>query len=167
MAGHTVDDRKLFEMLVLEGMQAGLSWATILRKRMNFRLAFDSFDPNKIAKYSEEKIAQLLVDASIVRNRRKIYSVVGNARAFLDVQNEFGSFDRYIWRFVRGRPKVNHWQSLAEIPAMTDESLAMSKDLKKRGFKFVGPRSCYAFMQACGLVNDHTVECFRYGNMEF
>ena len=156
------DDRKLFEMLVLEGMQAGLSWTTILRKRMNFRLAFDSLDPHKVAQYDENKIAQLLNDPGIVRNRRKVEAVVTNARAFLEVQKEFGSFNRYIWRFVGGRPRQNAWKSLSEIPSVTDESRAMSKDLKKRGFKFVGPTTCYAFMQACGLVNDHTVDCFRY-----
>lgn len=156
------DDRHLFEMLNLEGAQAGLSWITILRKRENYRAAFDQFDAQKIVRYDAGKIDELLQNAGIVRNRLKINAVVKNARAFLAVQEEFGSFDGYIWRFVNGAPLVNHWRSLAEIPAQTAEAQAMSKDLKRRGFTFVGPTICYAFMQACGMVNDHTVDCFRY-----
>lgn len=156
------EDRKLFEMLILEGAQAGLSWLTILRKRMNYRLAFDAFDARKIAEYDEAKIAELLANPGIVRNKLKVRSVVQNARAFLAVQQEFGSFDAYIWRFVGGEPIQNQWSTIEEIPSHTEESRAMSKDLRKRGFKFVGPKSCYAYMQACGLVNDHTVDCFRY-----
>lgn len=156
------DDRKLFEMLILEGAQAGLSWATILRKRENYRAVFDGFDPEKIAKYDEKKRQALLSDPGIVRNRRKIAAAIENARAFLRVKQEFGSFDAYIWQFVGGKPLVNQWASLKEVPAKTPESEAMSKDLKKRGFKFVGSTICYAYMQAVGMVNDHTVDCFRY-----
>jgi DNA-3-methyladenine glycosylase I len=159
------DDRKLFEFLILEGAQAGLSWLTILRKRENYREAFDHFDPRKVASYDTRKVEELLRDPGIVRNRRKVEVAVGNARAFLAIQEEFGSFDRYIWRFVEGRPIRNAWRSADEIPARTLESITMSKDLKKRGFGFVGPTVCYAFMQAVGLVNDHTVECFRYGEL--
>lgn len=155
------DDRHLFEMLILEGAQAGLSWITILKKRENYRRAFDGFDPKRIAKYDEAKIESLMQDAGIVRNRAKVNAAVINARAFLDVQREFGSFDAYIWRFVGGRPIVNHWKFLGEVPAHTPESDAMSKDLAKRGFKFVGSTICYAFMQACGLVDDHVIGCFR------
>jgi DNA-3-methyladenine glycosylase I len=156
------DDRLLFEFLVLEGAQAGLSWITILKKRENYRRAFDHFDARKIARYTPRKIQQLLADPGIVRNRLKIESTVRNARAFLAVQKEFGSFDRYIWGFVRGRPIRNHPKSLQEVPARTPESDAISKDLLKRGFKFVGSTICYAFMQAVGMVNDHTTDCFRY-----
>ena len=159
------DDRMLFEFLILEGAQAGLSWITILRKRENYRAAFDNFDPVKVAAYDEAKILELLDNPGIVRNRAKIRSAVGNAKAFLRVQQEFGSFDSYIWSFVDGQPINNQWQMLSDIPAETAESRAMSKDLKKRGFNFVGPTICYAFMQACGMVNDHTVDCFRYQAM--
>ena len=158
----THDDRLLFEMLNLEGAQAGLSWITILRKRENYRAAFDNFDAETIVRYNDAKIAALLENPGIVRNRLKVNGVVKNARAFLTVQDEFGSFDAYIWRFVDGAPIVNAWTSLSQLPALTDEATAMSKDLKKRGFTFVGPTICYAFMQACGLVNDHTTDCFRY-----
>ena len=156
------DDRKLFEFLVLEGAQAGLAWITILRKRAAYRRAFDRFDPVKVARYREPRIRKLLADPGIVRNRLKIRSTVQNARAFLEVKREFGSFDRYIWRFVGGKPIRNRWRSLKQIPASTAESIAMSKDLRKRGFNFVGPTICYAFMQATGMVNDHLVHCFRY-----
>jgi DNA-3-methyladenine glycosylase I len=156
------DDRRLFEMLILEGMQAGLSWITILRKRENYRRLFDHFDAEKIAVYDQAKLDALMLDAGIIRNRLKIESSVLNARAFLAVQAEFGSFDAFIWQFVGNSPKLNRWQSLSEIPAETPEAQAMSKALKKRGFKFVGPTICYAFMQACGMVNDHTTDCFLY-----
>jgi DNA-3-methyladenine glycosylase I len=156
------DDRRLFEMLNLEGAQAGLSWVTILRKRPAYRKAFDRFDARKIAKYDAKKKRALLADPGIVRNRLKIDAVVKNARAFLVVQKEFGSFDAYIWQFVGGRPKVNAPATTRDIPARTAESDAMSKDLKKRGFTFVGPTICYAFMQATGMVNDHARDCFRY-----
>lgn len=156
------DDRTLFEFLVLEGAQAGLSWRTILRKRDNFRRAFDGFEPKKVARYDGMKVKQLIGDPGIIRNRLKIESAIKNAKAFLDVQEEFGSFDSYIWRFVGGRTKVNHWRTLREIPATTSESQAMSKDLLGRGFRFVGPTICYAHMQATGMVNDHLIECFRY-----
>ncbi len=156
------DDRKLFEMLILEGAQAGLSWITILRKRMNYRKAFDNFDPRKVARYDRKKIRALMQDAGIVRNRLKVESAIANAKAFLAVQKEFGSFDRYIWQFVGGKQKRNAWRSLKEIPARTAESDAMSKDLKRRGFTFVGSTICYAFMQAVGMVNDHIVDCWWY-----
>jgi DNA-3-methyladenine glycosylase I len=156
------DDRRLFEFLVLEGAQAGLSWSTILNKRENYRRAFDGFDPKIVARYDRRKIQRLLRDPGIVRNKLKIASTVENAKAFLRVQEEFGSFDRYIWRFVGGKPRVNARKSMKQVPARTDESDAMSKDLKKRGFNFVGSTICYAFMQAVGMVNDHLVECFRY-----
>jgi DNA-3-methyladenine glycosylase I len=156
------DDRKLFEMLLLEGAQAGVTWLIVLKKRENYRRAFDHFDPHKIARYGEKKIAALLQDAGIIRNRLKVNAAVTNARAFLQVQEEFGGFDRYLWQFVGGKPIVNRWKTLKEIPPQTPESDAMSKDLKKRGFKFVGSTICYAFMQACGLVNDHTTHCFRW-----
>lgn len=159
------NDRHLFEMLILEGMQAGLSWITILRKRENFRRAFDNFDPQKIAAYGDDKLAQLLADPGIVRNRRKVAASVQNARAFLAVRQEFGTFDAYIWQFVDGRPRQNRRQSLADIPAHTAESTAMSKDLRRRGFNFVGPTICYAFMQATGMVNDHVVNCFRHAEV--
>jgi DNA-3-methyladenine glycosylase I len=156
------DDHLLFEFLILEGAQAGLSWSTILNKRTHYRAVYDHFDPVRVATYDDTKIAALLADPGIVRNRLKVSGSVKNARAFLKAQAEFGSFDAYIWQFVSGVPKINAWATLAEIPAETDESRAMSKDLKKRGFTFVGPTICYAFMQAVGMVNDHTVDCFRY-----
>lgn len=156
------DDRKLFEFLVLEGMQAGLSWLTILKKRENFRRAFDDFDPLKVAAYDEHKIAELLSDEGIIRNRLKIRAAVNNAAAFLRVQETFGSFDAYMWQFVGGKPIKNARKTLAELPAQTPEAEAMSKDLKARGFSFVGPTVCYAHMQATGMVNDHLVDCFRY-----
>ena len=156
------DDRTLFEFLVLEGAQAGLNWMTILRKRENYRKAFDGFDPRIVAGYGEEKIAELLTDAGIVRNRLKIRSAIQNARAFLKIQEEFGSFDTYIWRFVDGKPKVNAFHQMSELPARTPESDALSKDLIKRGFSFVGSTIMYAHMQATGMVNDHTIDCFRY-----
>jgi DNA-3-methyladenine glycosylase I len=156
------DDQKLFEMLILEGAQAGLSWLTILQKRAHYRQAFDNFDLQRVAGYDAARIAELLADPGIVRNRLKVEAAVQNAKAFLAVQDEFGTFAGYIWRFVDGRPIQNSWQSLADIPAQTAESQAMSRDLLKRGFKFVGPTICYAFMQAVGMVNDHTVDCFRY-----
>jgi DNA-3-methyladenine glycosylase I len=158
------DDRVLFEFLILEGAQAGLSWDTILRKRDNYRKAFDGFDPEKVARYGQRKSQQLLRDEGIIRNRLKIASAVRNAKAFLAVQKEFGSFDRYIWQFVGGKPRVNSWKAGNRLPASTPESDAMSKDLKKRGFNFVGSTICYAFMQATGMVNDHVVECFRYSS---
>jgi DNA-3-methyladenine glycosylase I len=156
------DDRKLFEFLVLDAAQAGLSWEIILRKREGFRAAFDDFDPEKIARYDEQKIRELLADPRIIRNRLKIESAINNARAFLAVQKECGSFARYIWQFVGGKPKVNAIRSLKQIPATSPESDAMSKALKKRGFRFVGSTICYAFMQAAGMVNDHAIGCFRY-----
>ncbi|BAL99940.1 MULTISPECIES: DNA-3-methyladenine glycosylase I [Caldilinea] len=156
------DDRRLFEMLCLEGAQAGLSWLTILRKRAHYRTVFDGFDPAMVARYDEARVAMLLADPGIVRNRLKVEAFIRNARAFLEVQAEFGSFDAYIWRFVDGAPIVNRWRTLQELPAQTPESAAMSKDLRRRGFTFVGPTICYAFMQACGLVNDHLVSCFRH-----
>jgi DNA-3-methyladenine glycosylase I len=156
------DDRKLFEFLILEGAQAGLSWLTILKKRQNYRKAFDNFDPPKIAGYDSRKVSELLSNEGIVRNKLKINAAIQNAISFLAVQREFGSFNIYIWRFVGGETKKNKWKTLEEIPAQTPESAAMSADLKKRGFKFVGPTICYAFMQATGLVNDHVVDCFRY-----
>jgi DNA-3-methyladenine glycosylase I len=156
------DDRVLFEFLILEGAQAGLSWDTILRKRENYRAAFDGFDAKKIARYDRRKIVRLMRDEGIIRNRLKIASAIQNAKAFLAVQKEFGSFDGYIWKLVGGKPRVNAWRLGKRLPARTPESDAMSKDLKKRGFNFVGSTICYAFMQAMGMVNDHVVECFRY-----
>lgn len=156
------DDRKLFEMINLEGAQAGLSWITILRKRKNYLKAFDNFNVKKIIKYDQKKIDELLTNEGIIRNKLKINAVITNAKAFLEIQKEFGSFDKYIWQFVKGKQIINKFKSLKEVPAKTKESDAMSKDLKKRGFKFVGSTICYAFMQACGMVNDHVVECFRY-----
>ncbi|MBD0383042.1 DNA-3-methyladenine glycosylase I [Paenibacillus sedimenti] len=156
------DDLKLFEMLNLEGAQAGLSWYTILKKREHYREAFDQFDPCRIVNYDEEKVNELLQNAGIVRNRLKIAAVIQNAKAFLQVQREFGSFNRYIWGFVDGDPIINHWDNLSQVPAKTAQSDAMSKDLKKRGFKFVGSTICYAYMQATGMVNDHTKTCIRY-----
>jgi DNA-3-methyladenine glycosylase I len=156
------DDRRLFEFLILEGAQAGLSWRTILHKRQNYRRAFDRFDAKKIAAYRAADVRRLLGDEGIVRNRLKIASTIDNARAFLEVKKEFGSFDAYIWSFVDGKPVRNSWTSLRELPARTTASDTMSKDLKKRGFRFVGSTICYAFMQATGMVNDHTVDCFRH-----
>jgi DNA-3-methyladenine glycosylase I len=156
------DDRVLFEFLILEGAQAGLSWDTILRKRGNYRVAFDDFNVKKISRYDQRNIRALMNNEGIVRNRLKIASVVKNANAFLEVQKEFGSFDRYVWQFVGGKPQVNARKRLSEVPAQTAESDAMSKDLKTRGFTFVGSTICYAFMQAVGMVNDHVVTCFRY-----
>ena len=160
------DDRRLFEMLILEGAQAGLSWITILRKRPAYRRAFDRFDPRKVARYDARRRAQLMKDEGIVRNRLKIDAAVTNARAFLAVQKELGSFDRYIWQFTGGAPLINERRSFSDVPARTPESDAMSKDLKKRGFRFVGTTICYAFMQATGMVNDHAVDCFRYSAVE-
>jgi DNA-3-methyladenine glycosylase I len=156
------DDRVLFEFLVLEGAQAGLSWDTILRKRENYRAAFDNFDPKAISRYGQRKLDSLMRDEGIVRNRLKILSAVKNAKAFLAVQKEFGSFEQYIWQFVGGKPRLNRLQELSQIASRTTESDAMSKELKKRGFTFVGSTICYAFMQAVGMVNDHFVTCFRY-----
>ena len=160
------DDRVLFEFLVLEGAQAGLSWDTILRKRENYRAAFDNFDPKKIAGYDARKIRSLMSNNGIVRNRLKILSAVKNAKAFLAVQEEFGSFDSYIWQFVGGRPRINSRKSMQQVPATTPESDAMSKDLKKRAFTFIGSTICYAFMQAVGMVNDHLTACFRYQEVQ-
>jgi len=156
------DDQRLFEMLILEGAQAGLSWITILRKRENYRAAFDNFDVQKVARYNDDKIHQLLQNKGIVRNRLKVNSAVTNAQLFLKTQEEFGSFDAYLWPFVNGCPVKNNYRSLQEIPAQTSVAEAMAKDLKKRGFRFVGPTICYAYMQSVGLVNDHLVDCFRY-----
>jgi DNA-3-methyladenine glycosylase I len=156
------DDRLLFEFLILEGAQAGLSWDTILRKRENYRAAFDNFDVARVARYDAKKVRSLLADGGIVRNRLKISAAIDNAGAFLKVQEEFGSFDKYIWQFVAGKPRRNQWKAEARLPAKTAESDAMSKDLKKRCFRFVGSTICYAFMQAVGMVNDHAVTCFRY-----
>ena len=156
------DDQQLFEYLVLEGAQAGLSWLTVLKKRENYRTAFDRFDPQKVARYNPAKIAKLLGNAGIIRNRLKIHAAVQNAQAFLRLQEEFGTFDAYIWGFVDGRPKINRWRSVQEVPARTAISDAMSRDLSQRGFKFVGSTICYAHMQATGMVNDHLVTCFRH-----
>jgi len=160
------DDRSLFEFLVLEGAQAGLSWSTILRKRDGYRKAFDHFDARKISRYTEQDVSRLLGNPGIIRNRLKINAAITNARAFLRVQEQFGSFDQYIWQFVHGRPIRNSWEILTVIPCSTPESDAMSTDLKKRGFTFVGPTICYAFMQAVGMVNDHVVSCFRYAELK-
>jgi DNA-3-methyladenine glycosylase I len=160
------NDQELFEFLILEGMQAGLSWMTILRKRKNFRAAFDGFDPVKVSRYDQDKFELLMQDAGIIRNRRKIEAAAQNARAFLAVQEEFGSFDAYIWGFVGGKPIVNSWKKMSQIPAQTEESVILSKDLKKRGFNFVGPTIVYAHMQATGMVNDHTTDCFRYHEVQ-
>ena len=157
------NDRKLFEMLTLEGAQAGLSWLTILRKRSNYKKAFDNFNPVKVARYDARKVKSLLKNVGIVRNRLKIAATISNAKAFIAVQKEFGTFNNYIWQFVGGKPLKNKRRSLKDIPPTTPESDAMSKDLKKRGFRFVGSTICYAFMQAVGMVNDHTTDCFRYG----
>lgn len=155
------DDRALFEMLVLEGAQAGLSWLTILAKRQAYRAAFACFDPEVVARYDDRKVARLLANPGVVRNRQKIEATIQNAKAFLSVQQGFSSFDAYVWRFVDGRPKRNAWRTLEEIPSSTPESEALSRDLRWRGFRFVGPTICYAFMQAVGMVNDHLVDCFR------
>ncbi|MSU64404.1 MAG: DNA-3-methyladenine glycosylase I [Pedosphaera sp.] len=160
------DDLVLFEFLILEGAQAGLSWSTILKKRDNYRVAFDGFDARHVAGYGERKVAELLTNPGIVRNRLKIAAAIQNAKAFLAVQKEFGSFDTFVWRFVGGHPRTNCWESMREISAHTAESDAMSKELLKRGFKFVGSTICYAFMQAVGMVNDHTTDCFRYSQIK-
>ncbi len=159
------DEKKWFEFLILEGAQAGLSWDTILRKRARYREVFDGFDPAKVARYDEKKVRELLRDAGIIRNKLKIAAAIGNARAFLKVQEEFGSFDAYIWRFVGGQPKQNARKTHNRLPAKTPESDALSKDLQKRGFRFVGSTICYAFMQATGMVNDHLVSCYRYAEV--
>lgn len=156
------DDRKHFEFLVLDGAQAGLSWLTILKKREAYRAAFADFDPERVARYDDKDVARLLADPGIVRNKLKVASAIRNAKGFLAIQESFGSFDEYVWRFVGGTTKVNAWKGMGDIPAKTPEAEAMSKDLKKRGFNFVGPTICYAYMQAAGMVNDHTVDCFRY-----
>ncbi len=159
------DDRALFELLILEGAQAGLSWETILRKRERYRAVFDGFDPRLVSQYGAEKITALLADPGIVRNRAKVQAAIQNARAFLAVQEAFGSFDAYLWRFVGGAPRINTWRALGELPSRTTESDALSTDLRRRGFAFVGSTICYAFMQSAGLVNDHVVECFRYAQL--
>lgn len=159
------DERHLFELLILEGMQAGLSWITILRKRQNFRAAFDDFDATRIARYGADKIESLLQDQGIVRNRLKLQAAVVNAQKFLEVREAYGSFDAFVWQFVGGEPRQNHWRGLDEVPSSTVESDAMSKELKRRGFKFVGSTICYAFMQATGMVNDHTTNCFRHAEL--
>lgn len=156
------DDRMLFEMLILEGAQAGLSWSTIIKRRDGYRRAFDNFDVKKVARYSEKKQEKLLQDTGIIRNRLKVGSAVTNAKCFIEIQKEFGSFSDYIWQFTGGKPIVNKWKTMDQVPVTTTESDAMSKDLRKRGFKFVGSTICYAYMQANGLVNDHLVSCFRY-----
>lgn len=159
------DDHSLFEFLILEGAQAGLSWETILKKRINYRKAFDNFEARTVARYGERKVNALLSDPGIVRNRLKIAAAIANARGFLAVQREFGTFDAYLWRFVGGRPRINRWRTSRQIPDRTAESEAMSQDLLRRGFKFVGPTICYAFMQAVGMVNDHLVDCFRHADV--
>ena len=159
------DDRKMFEFLVLEGAQAGLGWSTILNKRENYRRAFANFDPEKVAAFDGRTVRKLLADPGIVRNRRKVESAVSNARAFLEVQGKFGSFDSYIWSFVDGEPIQNRWKSLSQIPVTSPEAKKMSADLVKRGFRFVGPIICYSHMQAAGMVNDHLVDCFRYSEI--
>ncbi|NQV90489.1 DNA-3-methyladenine glycosylase I [Candidatus Uhrbacteria bacterium] len=160
------DDRKLFEFLTLESAQAGLSWLTILKKRENYRKAFKQFDAVKVSRFTEKQVEVLLGNAGIIRNRAKIHSAINNAKQFLAIQKEFGSFAQYQWEFVGGKPKVNAWKSMSQIPAITPESTAFAKDLKKRGFKFLGPTTVYAHMQACGMVNDHTVDCFRYKELK-
>ena len=159
------DDRELFEMLILEGAQAGLSWSTILKKRENYRHAFDNFEPEKVAGYDDAKVDVLLTDPGIVRNRLKVESAIRNAIAFLKVQDEFGSFNAFIWGFVGGEPIINSWKAMSELPAKTSDSESMSKALKQRGFNFVGPTICYAFMQSIGMVNDHVVDCYRYAEL--
>ena len=156
------DDRVHFEMLILEGAQAGLSWITVLKKRENYRKAFDNFDVKKVARYTEKRIEKLLLNPGIIRNRLKVNSTITNAKAFIEIQKEFGSFDKYIWRFVNNKPIVNKWKKMSQIPATSKESDELSEDLKKRGFKFVGSTIMYAHMQAIGMVNDHTIDCFRY-----
>lgn len=160
------DDRRLFEFIVLDGAQAGLSWLTILKKRENYRKAFGGFDARRVARFDERKVKTLLSDPGIIRNRLKITSAIENAKAYLEIQREFGSFDEYIWQFVGGKPKMNAWRTLEEVPARTPESDAMSEDLRQRGFSFVGPVICYAFMQAAGMVNDHIVSCFRHRQLK-
>ncbi len=160
------DDKVLFEFLILEGAQAGLSWITILQRRENYRKAFDGFDYEKIAEYKEEKITELLQNEGIIRNKLKVHSAVSNAQAFIKVREEFGTFDKYIWGFVDNKPIQNQWKTLRELPAKTELSEKISKDLKKRGFRFVGPTIVYAFMQAVGMVNDHTTECYRYKELK-
>jgi DNA-3-methyladenine glycosylase I len=160
------DDRRLFELLILEGAQAGLSWDTVLKKRPRYREVFDGFDVVKVARYDKKKVRELLRDAGIIRNKLKIAATISNAQAFLKTQEEFGSFDKYIWQFVGGKPKQNAWKTHKRLPAKTVESDAISKDLQKRGFRFVGSTICYAFMQATGMVNDHLVACFRYEDLE-
>jgi DNA-3-methyladenine glycosylase I len=160
------DDRKLFEMLLLEGAQAGLSWITVLRKRENYRKAFSNFNPGRIAEYDEKKVYELLNNPGIIRNKLKVNAFIINSRKFLEVKKEFGTFDKYIWRFVNHKPIVNKYKSLEELPAFTEESDNMSKDLKKRGFKFVGSTICYAYMQACGMVNDHVTGCFLHEKVQ-
>lgn len=160
------NDQKIFEFLILEGMQAGLSWSTILHKRENFRNAFEGFDLKKVASFNANKVRSLLADKGIIRNRLKIEAAINNAKRFIEVEEEFGTFDKYIWRFVDGRPRMNKWKFLKQLPASTKESDAMSKDLKDRGFKFVGTTICYAHMQATGMVNDHLLTCFRYGELK-
>jgi 3-methyladenine DNA glycosylase len=161
------DDRKLFELLVLESAQAGLSWITILRRREGYRRAFEGFDPQVVARYGEARIASLLEDPGIIRNRKKVVSAVSNARAFLGIQEAFGSFSAYFWGFVDGRPVVNHWKDISELPAKTGLSETISRDMKSRGFSFLGPVACYAFLQSAGLVNDHLVGCFRHREVQF
>ncbi|MDA1329580.1 MAG: DNA-3-methyladenine glycosylase I [Chloroflexi bacterium] len=160
------DDQRLFEMLILEGAQAGLSWITILRKRAAYRVAFDDFDPHKIARYDQARVAKLLQNPGIIRNKLKVNAAVSNAQTFLEVQEQFGSFKKYCWQFVGGQPMINQWESQADHPTQTRESQAMSQDMKSRGFKFVGPTICYAFMQATGMVNDHLINCFRYKDVQ-
>jgi len=160
------DDRLLFEFLILEGAQAGLSWSTILQKRENFKKAFDNFDANKIAQYNNQRIEELMNNEGIIRNRLKINAVIANAKAFLEVQREFNSFDKYIWKFVNYKPIIHKCKELSELPSQIEQSEQMSKDLKRRDFKFVGPTICYAFMQAVGMVNDHTIDCFRYNEIK-
>ncbi len=160
------DDQKHFEFLILEGAQAGLSWDTILKRREGYRKAFAGFDPNKVAKFGPKDVERLLADPGIIRNRLKVASTIANAKAFLEVQKEFGSFDKYIWQFVGGKPKQNKWKTMRNLPAKTKESEALSKDLIKRGFRFVGPTIIYAHMQACGMVNDHMVSCFRWKEVQ-
>ncbi len=159
------DDRRLFEMILLEGAQAGLSWATVLGRREGYRRAFAGFDPQRVADFTDHDKQRLLADPGIIRNRAKVDAAIGNARAFLDVQSEHGSFDAFLWDFVGGAPRINRFESLADIPASTETSAALSRELKKRGFRFVGPTIVYAFMQAVGVVNDHTVDCFRHGEV--
>ena len=160
------DERELFEMLILEGAQAGLSWSTILNKRENYRQVFDDFNPSIVVGYDDAKVSALLADPGIVRNRLKVESAIRNAKAFLEVQEEYGSVNTFIWGFVKGEPIINSWKVMSEIPAKTPESEAMNKELKQRGFNFVGPTICYAFMQSIGMVNDHVVDCFRYAELK-